>query len=519
MACLFPLTVLALCTLGAQDGAPQSSDRFRIAIPAGVATTAPVSGRLIVFLVEARARFEHAEPLDAPFLRKPQPIVSIRVEDLSSVDFVELGDDVPGTSSFPSRLDDLNGEFRLRAVFDSGRQRSHNAPGNPRSGIERISAVRGESQTFELTLDGVIEETPLPERDNLRWVNLKSEVLSATNRKPIFHRAGVVLPPEYDEPLAARRFWPTIYVIPGFGGDHRAAVEFASILADPMALSIVPQAVWVFLDPNAPLGHHGFVNSENNGPRASALVDEFIPWLEKRFRLEARTTSRIVTGHSSGGWSSLWLQLNHPDVFGACFSSAPDPVSFAQFGMVNLYRDRHLYTTNDGESQPSMRRWLSPELAHVNLTVAEELAMERAIAPGGTSGEQWDAWNAMFSPIDRATGLPQRAWNPDTGALDAFIIEAGWVPHDIALLTLENWDRVMPIFRDRIRLVCGSHDSFYLERAVKHLKGIVDSRQTAEGDGYIEIIDGADHATIVPQTRQRWFGEMRSFLEANSIRR
>ena len=43
MVCWFPLTVLALCTLGAQDGAAQSSDRFRIAIPAGMATTAPVS--------------------------------------------------------------------------------------------------------------------------------------------------------------------------------------------------------------------------------------------------------------------------------------------------------------------------------------------------------------------------------------------------------------------------------------------------------------------------------------------
>ncbi len=37
------------------------------------------------------------------------------------------------------------------------------------------------------------------------------------------------------------------------------------------------------------------------------------------------------SGHSSGGWSSLWLQIEHPEVFGGVWSLAPDPVDFRDF--------------------------------------------------------------------------------------------------------------------------------------------------------------------------------------------
>jgi hypothetical protein len=42
--------------------------------------------------------------------------------------------------------------------------------------------------------------------------------------------------------------------------------------------------IYILLDGNAPLGHHTFCDSENNGPRASALVEEFIFVFEKKFR-------------------------------------------------------------------------------------------------------------------------------------------------------------------------------------------------------------------------------------------
>ena len=494
---------------------PLTFDRFEITLPDQPEGAAPLRGRLIVFLVEDRGHFARAEPLDGPFLRKPQPIVSIAVEARGDDGTIVLGDGVVDSVSFPARLDELMGTFRVRAVLDPGAERSHNVPGNAISAVETIEFIRGETQTFSLTLNDTLPEESLPHAGNLRWIEVKSDLLSRAAGKDVFHRAGVVLPSEYDEPLADRRFWPTIYVIPGFGDDHRSAASFATVVADPAAAGLVPQAVWIFLDPNAPLGHHGFVDSENNGPRGTALVDEFIPWLEQRFRLESRINARIITGHSSGGFGSLWLQLQHPDVFGACFSNAPDPVSFDAFGTANLYRDRSVFESNDGEPHPSMRRWLTPDLPHVDLFIEDELAMERAIAPDGTSGEQWAAWNAMFSPRNRITGLPTSAWDPETGVLDVFIIEADWVPHDITLLVSSDWPRFGPIIEDRVRLVCGTHDSFYLEEAVERLKAVVDERSSGTTRGYIELIDGADHSSIVPHMQHRWFTEMQAFFDSH----
>ncbi|MFM8872344.1 MAG: alpha/beta hydrolase-fold protein, partial [Phycisphaerales bacterium] len=79
-------------------------------------------------------------------------------------------------------------------------------------------------------------------------------------------------------------------------------------------------------------------DSAANGPRARALVEEFIPALERQFRLVRRPEARIVTGHSSGGWSALWLQLTHPETFGACFPSTPDPVDFSRSPTSDLSR-------------------------------------------------------------------------------------------------------------------------------------------------------------------------------------
>ena len=99
-------------------------------------------------------------------------------------------------------------------------------------------------------------------------------------------------------------------------------------------------AVHIVVDPESPLGHHGFVDSPNHGPRGTAFVTELIPHLEKTFSLRRRPAARIVTGHSSGAWSSLWLVLRWPGRFGACWASSPDPLDFSAFQLTDLYREK-----------------------------------------------------------------------------------------------------------------------------------------------------------------------------------
>ena len=483
-----------------------------------------VAPRLLVFFCEAEGPLGDRDPIAAPFYRRPQPIRSIAV-DLGQLlreeedVVIELGDGQPEVARIPDRLADLQGGFRIRAVLDLGTQRGHDVPGNPVSPIVEVQYQPDRTDPAEVVIDGLIEPEPRLEAENLVWIDVPSPMLSQALGRSISHRAGVALPPAYLDTTAKRRFWPVIYVIPGFGGDERDAERWARLLSDRTLATTMPEAVFIVLDPNDPLGHHGFIDGDNTGPRGTALVEEFIPWLEKRFRLRSDASSRILHGHSSGGWSSLWLQLEHPDVFGACFSSAPDPVDFSAFGTVDMTQDEDLFIGPDGEVRASYRAPLSTDIDRVLMTVEEETAMEHAIAPDGTSGEQWSTWNAMFSSQDRKTGLPRMAFDLDTGRVDRDIVDRDWSRFDISARLRADPGRYAPILLGRVRLICGTRDCYYLDGAVSRLAENLESIRSRlgldEGDGSIELVPDATHHSITGHAMKRWLSEWRDMTSEN----
>jgi len=292
----------------------------------------PQTGRLMLFFItEMDGRWWGRSPGTCPFWSPPQPIASVPVRDLAPGGAVEID----ATSvSFPSSLDALDGPARIQAVLDvDDTERSHvRGPGNIFSEVVTAELDPDREDHVRLTLQRRVGKRRLPpERENLKWIKLRSPSLSAFYGRDVFHLAGVALPPGYLDDDAPRREWPTIYRIPGYGGRFVGATDEARMLATAGIEDIAPMAVHVVLDPESPLGHHGFVDSPNHGPRGTALVRELIPYLEGEFRLVARPEARVVTGYSSGGWSALWLELRWPDVFGACWASAPDPVDFSAF--------------------------------------------------------------------------------------------------------------------------------------------------------------------------------------------
>jgi pimeloyl-ACP methyl ester carboxylesterase len=130
----------------------------------------------------------------------------------------------------------------------------------------------------------------------------------------------VILPaklPEHGRKL------PVLYIIPGFGGDHFMAERWSS-----PRTNFGGDFIRVILDPDCGTGHHVFADSAANGPRGKAFIDELIPFIERTFPAIAEPRARLLNGHSSGGWSSLWLQVTYPDFFGGTWSTSPDPVDF-----------------------------------------------------------------------------------------------------------------------------------------------------------------------------------------------
>jgi hypothetical protein len=339
-------------------------------------------------------------------------------------------------------------------------------------------------------------------------------------------RAGIALPAGWDDPNHRRRIFPAVYVVPGFGGRRDAAASMARLLADPATRELVPQAAWVVLDPECPLGHHAFVDSAANGPWGTALVEELIPELERRFRLVRRPEGRIVTGHSSGGWSALWLQLEHPETFGACFASSPDPVDFSRFQLSDLYSDASVFTDPEGKERPSYRVPLMKQFDKVCMTVREEASMERVLGPARDSGEQWDSWAASWSAVDPATKLPRPLFDSATGTIDRGVVRNEWSRYDIAARVRADPARFVPIFRERVRLLCGGRDGFYLERAVAGLQDALTAAADAlmskgqmlsEGPGYVTVVPEETHSTMAAAATVRWHREMRDWLRANGL--
>ena len=80
------------------------------------------------------------------------------------------------------------------------------------------------------------------------------------------------------------------------------------------------------------------------------------PTSRRTFPALATPRARLLNGHSSGGWSSLWLQVTYPDFFGGTWSTSPDPVDFRDFQRINLYAaGENMFRDKDGKRRPIAR--------------------------------------------------------------------------------------------------------------------------------------------------------------------
>jgi len=502
-------------------------DVIRVTLPkesAAILGTEGGAGRMIVFLAAESTLQPGDEPLDAPFFDDPQPMYSVAVSDLAPGSTVTLGADA---IAFPEPIAMLDGTYRIQAVFDRNQtERGHIAPGNLVSAVSTVTFSRDHPDVHDVALTIRMPEPDRPQEPNLRWFEMKSALLSRAAGRDVMMRAGVALPTGWDDPNFRRRMFPAIYVVPGFGGRYTGASGIAHMLATPGTREVMPQAVWIVLDPESGLGHHGFVDSPANGPWARALTEEFIPALERQFRLISRADARIITGHSSGGWSSLWLQLTHPETFGACFSSSPDPLDFSKFQAGDLYADTSIFTDSDGKERPSYRVPLTKQFDKVRMTVRDEAAMERVLGPARNSGEQWDAWSAMWSTLDPVTKLPRPMFETVTGTIDHGVVRNEWARFDIAALVRADPTHYVPILRERVRLLCGARDSYFLDRGVQGLKDALLAATAAmqatgqmlpDGPGYVEIVPDETHDTMGMASRLRWNAEMREYLKVRKL--
>lgn len=348
--------------------------------------------------------------------------------------------------------------------------------------------------TFDLTIDRLVEPEPFEESDRIRIFEMISPMLSADLGRSVVMRAGVRLPEGWqDEPQAS---YPIVYWITGFGGDH------TSVEGVDRMLSRVPGAercIVVVPDASCFWGHSVFVDSATNGRRGAALVEELIPAIESAYHGPRDATLRAVSGGSSGGWASLWLQITYPNTFGSCWAHCPDPVDFRDFQQINLYEPgANMYTDPEGKPRPLARR-----RDRVIITYRDFVLMESAMGPGGQIG----SFEATFSARG-PDGNPVPLFDRKTGAVDTEVARS-WEPYDIRLVLERNWETLGPKLAGKLHVYAGSVDTFYLEGAAMLLR---DSLKSLGSDAEVVIVDGMAHSTY-PQGVRKMFQALTSEAE------
>ena len=442
---------------------------FRVEIAKSVPQ--PVSGRLLIFLKPGTG----AKEVDAEEFHPEETSVTAReVHDIAPGSAVEVDAD---ELAFPRPFASLaSGDYQAQAVLDV--DHTYNYSG--RSQQDWISPVKplsawtpGQGAEPTLVLDQHAPQNPryaaftkvlaearpgVAERQEL-----ESPALTAFWGKPTRVAAWVILPPGYAQHPAEK--YPTAYWTHGFGGNLDYALSQGIMLRKRMEAGTMPPMIWVMLDESVPQGTHEFADSVNDGPWGHALTAEFMPHLEQLYRMDARRDARFLNGHSSGGWATLQLEVNYPQIFGGTWSTSPDPSDFHDFTGPDLYAPHaNMYRKPDGSPWPIMR-----QDGKVQATFEQFARLEQVLGPCGGQVASFD-W--VFSPKGKS-GAPEPMFDRVTGDIDPEVV-AYWRDHyDLAYITQETWSTRGPDLRGRIHVFVGTADTFYLDSSARAFEAVL----------------------------------------------
>ena len=469
--------LLALLSTATGGVATETPTRFLVRTTE--ALTTPYTGRVYLMLGTSQRQ----EPRRGPDWFNPDPFFAVEVDEWTGQTPVVFDADAIGHPGPITELPD--GEWTVQAVLRSGENSGIGTGAGTRYSTAVQQTFGGQSGDITVTIDQLEPARALPDVDGLEWVSIESPMLTRALGRTIHHRAAVIPPPDFEPDTD--RDWPVLYVIGGFpGGMSEAGMTKWMWGATPIAKA----CFLIHLEAESPSGHHVFADSPGNGPRGTALVEEFIPHLESLYPLRTEAKGRLLTGHSSGGWSSLWLQLNWPDVFGGTWSTAPDPVDFRDFQQIDIYAEgANAFTAPDGQRRPLARMGRSGRIWYDDF-----VGMEAVMGDGG----QIRSFDWTFSPLDD-DGRPRRLIDSDTGVIDPEVA-AAWQAYDINLFVRRNWKTLEPKLTGKLHLIGGSEDTFYLEGALELLELTL---QELGSDAEVEIVEGADHSNFLNRARRQ----------------
>jgi S-formylglutathione hydrolase FrmB len=143
---------------------------------------------------------------------------------------------------------------------------------------------------------------------------------------------NVLLPVDYNEATGKDKRYPVIYLLHGLVGHYNNWIE-RSHLSDYVAGNSVIIVM--------PEGNNGWYTDSATAPSdkyESYIMQELIPDVEKRFRVNSDRGSRAIAGLSMGGYGALKFGVKYPQqfVFVGSMSGALDPPTWTESDLRGL---------------------------------------------------------------------------------------------------------------------------------------------------------------------------------------
>jgi hypothetical protein len=390
-------------------------------------------------------------------------------------------------------------------------------PGNPYSQPAKVHLDPQTGHTVKLKLDKTIPPIEDPERVAaknpaakwLKYIRFKSAKLSEFWGRDTYLEAWVLLPDGFDEHPQAR--YPLVVYQNHFSRRFSAPVEFRTTPpeADLKGRALMfaqysykffqdwtsgrlPRVILINIENANPYYDDSYVvDSANVGPYGAAITEELIPEIERRFRGIGQGWARATFGGSTGGWEALAQQVFYPDFYNGSFVACPDPVDFHAYQNIDLYADANAFVRKADFGEIPIAADRKPD-GSITANTGGSIRFELVLGTHGRSTEQWNIWQAVFSP-QGDDGYPKPIFDPITGMIDKDVA-AYWHDHyDLTAILGRDWATLGPKLAGKLHVAVGDADTYFLNNAVHLLERQLRATRDPHSDATFQYGPGEPH--------------------------
>jgi hypothetical protein len=201
------------------------------------------------------------------------------------------------------------------------------------------------------------------------------------------------------------------------------------------------------------------------------------------------------------------VQTFYPDEYNGAWVACPDPVDFRAYTVVDLYGDTNAYRL-DSRWKRTPRPGHRDSLGRVTATLEEMNRKELALGTRGRSGEQWDVWQATYSPPG-PDGYPAPIWNKLTGAIDPAVAR-WWRDHyDLSYILRRDWATLGPQAARQAADLRRRHGQLLPQQRRLPHRAVPARRPTPPADAVVDYGDRAEHCWNGDHTRPNAYSRLR----------